>query len=90
MSHPDGSLAGERAVRLLEEIRDLQREQSARQAEMFALQQRAVQNQFESVAVQGQAVDLQRRVMRRLLPVFTVVVLALIALVLAWLWIRLS
>lgn len=83
-------MTDERAIRLLEEIRDLQREQSARQAEMFALQQRAVENQLESVAVQGQAVALQRRVMRRLLPVFTIVVLVLVALVLTWIWARLA
>ena len=78
----------ERTVRLLEEIRDLQREQAARQAEMFALQQRAVENQFASVAVQGQAVDMQRRIMKRLMPALTVIVLAVIVLAVAWLWIR--
>ena len=83
-------MTDERAIRLLEEIRDLQREQASRQAEMFALQQGAVQNQLQSVAVQGQAVDLQRRVMRRLLPVFTIVVLVLVALVLAWIRARLA
>jgi hypothetical protein len=30
MTRPDGPLSDERAIRLLEEIRDLQREQSAR------------------------------------------------------------
>jgi type VI protein secretion system component VasF len=79
----------DRTVRLLEEIRDLQREQSARQAEMFALQQRAVENQLASVEVQGQAVAMQRRIMKRLMPALTVVVLAVIALVVAWLWLRL-
>ncbi len=81
-------MTDERALRLLEEIRDLQREQSARQAEMFALQQRAVQNQLESVAVQGQAVDMQRRIVKRLMPALTIVVLMVIVLALAWLWIR--
>ena len=82
-------MTDERAVKLLEEIRDLQREQSARQAEMFALQQRAVQNQLESVAVQGQSVDMQRRIVKRLMPALTIVVLAVIALTLAWIWLRL-
>jgi hypothetical protein len=72
--HPDGPPADERAIRLLEEIRDLQREQAARQAEMFALQRQAVENQLA---------------MKRLLPALTVIVLAVIALALAWLWIRL-
>ncbi len=81
-------MTDDRTLRLLEEIRDLQREQSARQAEMFALQQRAVQNQLESVAVQGQAVDMQRRIVKRLMPALTIVVLAVIVLALAWLWIR--
>lgn len=81
-------MTDERALRLLEEIRDLQREQSARQAEMFALQQRAVENQLESVAVQGQAVDMQRRIVKRLMPALTIVVLMVIVLALAWLWIR--
>jgi cobalamin biosynthesis Mg chelatase CobN len=78
----------DRTVRLLEEIRDLQREQSARQAEMFALQKRAVENQFASVEVQGQAVAMQRRAMKRLLPALTVVVLAVIVLVVVWVWLR--
>ena len=82
-------MTDERALKLLEEIRDLQREQSARQAEMFALQQRAVQNQLESVAVQGQSVDMQRRIVKRLMPALTIVVLAVIALTLAWIWLRL-
>ncbi len=81
-------MTDDRTLRLLEEIRDLQREQSARQAEMFALQQRAVENQLESVAVQGQAVDMQRRIVKRLMPALTIVVLAVIVLALAWLWIR--
>jgi hypothetical protein len=89
MTRPDGPLSDERAIRLLEEIRDLQREQSARQAEMFALQRRAVENQLASVAVQGEAVAMQRRAMKRLLPALTVIVLAVIVLALAWLWIRL-
>ena len=82
-------MTDERAVKLLEEIRDLQREQSVRQAEMFALQQRAVANQLESVATQGEAVAMQRRIMRRLLPALTAVVLLVIVLALAWLWARL-
>lgn len=82
-------MTDDRTLRLLEEIRDLQREQSARQAEMFALQQRAVQNQLESVAVQGQSVDMQRRIVKRLMPALTIVVLAVIALTLAWIWLRL-
>ena len=82
-------MTADRTLRLLEEIRDLQREQSARQAEMFALQQRAVQNQLESVAVQGQSVDMQRRIVKRLMPALTIVVLAVIALTLAWIWLRL-
>jgi hypothetical protein len=89
MTRPGGPPADERAIRLLEEIRDLQRQQSARQAEMFALQRQSVENQLASVAVQGQAVDLQRRAMKHLLPALTVIVLAVIALALAWLWIRL-
>ena len=56
---------------------------------MFALQQRAVQNQLESVAVQGQSVDMQRRIVKRLMPALTIVVLAVIALTLAWIWLRL-
>ena len=82
-------MTDDRTLRLLEEIRDLQREQSARQAEMFALQQRAVQNQLESVAVQGQSYDIQRRIVKRLMPALTIVVLAVIALTLAWIWLRL-
>jgi type VI protein secretion system component VasF len=78
----------ERTVRLLEEIRDLQREQAARQAEMFALQQRAVENQFASVEVQGQAVAMQRTILKRLMPALTVIVLAVIALALLWLWLN--
>ena len=82
-------MTDDRTLRLLEEIRDLQREQSARQAEMFALQQRAGQNQLESVAVQGGSVDMQRRIVKRLMPALTIVVLAVIALTLAWIWLRL-
>jgi type VI protein secretion system component VasF len=82
-------MTDDRTLRLLEEIRDLQREQSARQAEMFALQQRAVQNQLESVAVQGQSVDMQRRIVKRLMPALTIVALAVIVLTLAWIWLRL-
>lgn len=78
----------DRAIRLLEEIRDLQREQSARQAEMFALQRKAVENQFASVEVQGQAVAMQRRIMKLLMPALTVIVLAVVALAVLWLWIR--
>ena len=78
----------DRSIRLLEEIRDLQREQAARQAEMFALQQRAVENQFASVEVQGQAVAMQRTILKRLMPALTVIVLAVIALALLWLWLN--
>ena len=81
-------MTDDRTLRLLEEIRDLQREQSARQAEMFALQQRAVANQLESVATQGEAVAMQRRIMRRLLPALTTMVFLVVVLALAWLWSR--
>ena len=56
----------ERAIRLLEEIRDQQREH-------MDLYRQAVLRQDESIRMQAEAVALQRRVIRRLIPAILVV-----------------
>ena len=69
----------ERAVRLLEEIRDLLREQGARQQ--------------EAVAGQRQAEEAYRRVLRRVVPLIAValvLVLVVLLLLVVRLWGRMS
>ena len=67
-------------VRLLEEIRDLQRTMAERQQHAiavqersFAIQERSVAMQQEAVAGQQQAIATQRMVVRRLIPALLIV-----------------
>ena len=79
-------MSDDQVIRLLEEIRDLQREQAERQRQMLALQQQAVANQLESVAKQKEAIDTYRRVLRRLVPpLFVALVLVFLLLIVAML-----
>lgn len=72
-------MSDEQAVRLLEEIRDLLREQGARQQ--------------EAVNAQRQAVEAYRKVLRRVVPLIAValvLVLVVLLLLVARLWGRMS
>lgn len=61
-------MSDDQTIRLLEEIRDLLRDQGERQRRMHALQEQAVANQLESVEKQKEAVEAYRRVLRRVVP----------------------
>jgi len=61
----------ERAIRLLEEIRDQQREH-------LELYREAVKNQEGSIRMQAEAVAMQRAAMRRLIPAILVIVIVLV------------
>ena len=72
-------MVDEQAVRVLEEIRDLLREQGARQQ--------------EAVGAQRQAVEAYRRVLRRVVPLIAValvLVIVVLLLLVARLWGRMS
>jgi hypothetical protein len=64
----------DRAIRLLEEIRDQQREH-------LELYRAAVRRQEESIRMQEEAIGLQRRVIRRIIPAILVLAVLLLWLV---------
>ena len=69
-------------ARILEEIRDLLREQGARQQQAIALQQQALANQEQAVAQHVKAVQTQRRVLRLIVPAIGAIILVVFVLLL--------
>jgi hypothetical protein len=65
-------------MRLLEELRDLAREQAARQQRALALQEEALAQQRGAIETQHRAVEIQRRALRGLVPLLLVVALIII------------
>lgn len=61
--------ADEPIVRLLEEIRDAQREHLALYRQAVAQQAESMRVQADAVRMQAEAVGMQRAVVRRLIPV---------------------
>ena len=69
-------------ARILEEIRDLLREQGARQQQAIGLQQLALANQEQAVAQHVKAVQTQRRVLRLFVPAIGAIILVVFVLLL--------
>ncbi|HEU4648730.1 MAG TPA: hypothetical protein VFS33_06685 [Gemmatimonadales bacterium] len=71
-------MADPQTVRLLEELRDLARDQAARQERALALQEEALAQQRGAIETQRRSVEIQRRALRSLVPLVFVVGLIII------------
>jgi hypothetical protein len=85
-------VSDERVVRLLEELRDLAREQAARHQQVLVMQEQMVANQNQAIANQRAAVENQRMVFRRFRPVIGGILglIVVVLLILLWLVIRIA
>ncbi|HEU0013457.1 MAG TPA: hypothetical protein VFQ45_07220 [Longimicrobium sp.] len=72
-------MADETPAELLAEIRDLLREQGARQAQALEVQRMSFELQQRAVASQSSAVQLQRRVIRVLIPLLLLALAVVLA-----------
>ena len=69
------------STRVLEEIRELLREQGARQQRAIAMQEEALASQKQAIAQQVNAVQTQRRVLRLVVPAIGGVIVAIFILI---------
>lgn len=85
-------MSDERMVRLLEELRDLAREQAARHQRVLTIQEQMVANQNQAIAHQRDVVENQRKAFRRFRPVIAGILglIIPILLILLWLVIRIA
>ena len=85
-------MSDERVVRLLEELRDLAREQAARHQRGSTIQEQMVANQNQAIAHQRDVVENQRKAFRRFRPVIAGILglIIVVLLILLWLVIRIA
>jgi t-SNARE complex subunit (syntaxin) len=79
-------------VHLLEELRDLAREQAARHQRVLTIQEQMVANQNQAIAHQRDVVENQLKAFRRFRPVIGGILglIIVILLILLWLVIRIA